>query len=67
MPQPAHGLGDGGETRALGVGTGLAVAGDARDDEARVDLPQLLGPDAPALQCAWAEVLHERVGALDQL
>src|SRR5205085_315086 len=67
VAHPAHRFGDGGETGALGVRAGLPVAGDARDHEPRVDLPEALRPEVPLLERAGTEVLDEDVAVLDQL
>jgi hypothetical protein len=63
----AHRLRHGGEARPRCVRPGLAVAGDARDDESRVHLPELVRPDPPLLERAGAEVLDEDVAVLDEV
>ena len=48
-------------------GPRLAVAGDARQDEAGIDLREPLVPEAPALERARPEVLGQHVGYTHQL
>ena len=60
--EPAHRLGQGAEAGAPGVRAGLAEPGDPHDHQRRIDVVQLLGADAPPLQRARAEVLHDDVG-----
>ena len=66
VAQPAHRLGDRGEARALGVRPGLPVAGDPREDHARVDLAHPVVADPPALERPGPEVLDDDVGMLDE-
>jgi hypothetical protein len=63
----AHGLAYAAEAGPLGVGPGLAVAGDANDDQARVLGQQAGRIEVPALQRAWPEVLDQDVGAGDEI
>ena len=51
----------------LGVGAGLAEAGDADDDEVGVAREQVVGREAHLLERAGAEVLDEDIGGVDQL
>ena len=62
-----HGFGDRSETGPARVGTGLAEAGEAGDDEVRVAVVQDLRPEAEALERPRAEVLDEGVRAVDQV
>ena len=66
VAEPAHRLRDRREPGALRVRPGLAVARDARQDDARVDVAHPVVPDPPALERARAEVLRDDVGVLDQ-
>ena len=61
--EAAHRLGEGAEAGPRRVRAELAERGDPRDDEARVDLGEHVGAEAPALQGAGAEVLDQHVGA----
>src|SRR4029079_11654614 len=67
MAQAAHRLGDRCESGPAGVRAGLAVAGDARQDEAAVDLGEPLVPEAPALERPRPEVLGQHLGYTHQL
>jgi hypothetical protein len=60
--EAAHRLHQRAERGAIAVGAVLAEAGDAHDDQAGVDLVQPLGSEAPALEGAGPEVLHQDVG-----
>ncbi len=60
-------LAGGREPRALAVAAGLAVAGHARVDAAGVPLVHVVGPQAPALHRARAEVLQHDVGGGGEL
>ena len=64
--QPAHALHDLIDARTIAVWPVLAEAGDAREDDARVDLSQLRVIDAEARLHVGAKVLHHDVGARDQ-
>ena len=66
VPQPAHGFADHAEPRPIPVRAGLAVAGDAQHDQARIDRRQRLVSQPPALQRARAEVLDQHVRVPDQ-
>ncbi|GAB3849885.1 hypothetical protein GCM10027610_073830 [Dactylosporangium cerinum] len=61
--EPAHRLGEGAEAGPGRIRAELAKRGDPRDDQARVELEQHVGPEAPALQGARPEVLDQDVGA----
>jgi hypothetical protein len=63
--QPAHALGDLVEAGALRIGTGLAEAGNARKDDARIDLAQHLVVDPQPFLDVGPEVLDHHVGLLD--
>jgi hypothetical protein len=65
--QAAHRLEDAREAGALGVRPGLAEAGDAQHNQPRIGGEQRVGVEAPALQRAGAEVLHQHVEVFDQL
>jgi hypothetical protein len=54
------------EARPVAVGPVLAEAGDAREDDARVDLGERLVVDAEAELHIRAIVLHQHVGGLHQ-
>src|SRR5690606_3350496 len=66
VAQPADRLAGRGEPGAVAVAADLAVAGDAGVDAARVARVHLLGPEAPALHGAGAEVLEHDVGLRTQ-
>ena len=61
VAEASHRLRDGGVARALGVRPGLAVPGDAREDDAGIHRRQLLVAEVPALERAGAEVLGDDV------
>ena len=67
VAEPAHRLRDGREARTLGVRTGLAVAGDAGQDDALVRGREPVVPEIPPLERARPEVLGEDVGNADEL
>ena len=67
VAEPAHRLRDGREARTLGVGTGLAVAGDAGEDDARVRGREPVVAEVPPLERARPEVLGEDVRDADEL
>ena len=67
VADPAHRLRDRREACPLGIGAGLAVAGDAGEHEPRVHLAELLPAEVPALERPGAEVLGEDVGLLHEL
>ena len=62
----AHGLGHRSEAGAACVRTGLPVAGDARQHDARVDLGEPVVAEVPLLERARPEVLRHHVGVLDE-
>ena len=62
----AHRLDQRAETGLLGIGAGLAEAGNAHDDEARVARQQQIGGEAHGLERAGPVVLDEDVGRLHQ-
>ena len=49
------------------IGPVCPNAGDAGDDEVRVDAVELLGPKAPLLERAGPEVLQQHVAVPDQV
>ena len=63
--QPAHALGDLVEAGAVGVGPVLAEAGDAGENDPRIDLAQALVVDAEPVLDVGAEVLDHHVGLPD--
>ena len=67
VAEPAHRLRDGREARTSGVGTGLAVTGDAGEDDARVRGREPVVPEIPALERARPEVLGDDVGDAHEL
>jgi hypothetical protein len=64
---PAHPLRDLVEAGALAVRPVLAEAGDAREDDPRVDAPQGVVVDAQAVLHVGAVVLDHHVGVADEL
>ena len=62
VAQAAHGLGHNAEAGFVAVRPCLAVAADAQHDQARIELQQVLWPQAPAFHGARAEVLDQHVG-----
>ena len=66
IAQPADRLAHRGEPGASGIRTVLAVAGDARVDQPRIDLAHGVGSEPPFLHGAGPEVLDDHVGLLDQ-
>ena len=62
VPDAAHRLADGAEPGPRRVRPGLAEPGHPGDDQARVDLPEPVRAEAPALQRARPEVLQQHVG-----
>ena len=64
--QAGHRLGEGAEGAAFGVRPGLAESGDPQHHQGRVDLLQIVGPEAPFLQHPGPEVLDHHVGLGDQ-
>ena len=62
--QPAHALRDLVEAGPVGVGAGLAEAGNAGIDEARIDLGERLVVDPEPLLHVGAEILHHDIGLL---
>ena len=67
VAQPAHRLADRAVAGLELHRAGLPEAGDAQDDQPRVDLPQLLGGQSPPLERPAAEVLDEHVGGGDDV
>src|SRR5207253_10179608 len=67
VAEPAHRLGHGREARPLGIRAGLAVPGDARQDDPRVHVLHSLEADVPALERAGPEVLRDDVRPADEL
>ena len=65
--QPAHALRDLVDPGPLRIGPGLAEAGDAAIDDARVDLLDRLVIDAEAEFHLGAEILDDDIGLLGQL
>ena len=66
-PQARCRLGDRAEGRLVAHRPGLAVAGDADDDEARIRGHERLGVEVPLLEAAGPEVLDEDVALERQL
>ena len=66
VAQPAHGFTDHAKAGLVAIGARLAVARDAQDDEARVELVQFLRRHAPAFQRPRPEILDQHVGLGDQ-
>ena len=64
--QAAHALSDLIEARPIRIGPILAEAGNARIDQARIDLAQRFVIDAEALLHGRAEILDQYVRLLDQ-
>ncbi len=67
VPQPAGRLGDRGVPGLTGVRPGLAVPGHPHQDDAPIAFAQHVVTQVPLLQRAGPEVLHDDVGALDQV
>ena len=67
VAEAAHRLRDRGVAGALGVRPGLAVPGDAREDDARVHRREPLVAEVPPLERARAEVLGDDVRDADEL
>src|SRR5215471_10613351 len=65
--QPAHTLRDLVDARPLVIGPGLAKAGDAAVDDARIDFPDRLVVDAEPEFYLRAEILDDNIGFLRQL
>ena len=66
VPDPAHRLRHRREPGAVRVRPGLAVAGDARQDDAGVHLAEAVVAEPPALERPRPEVLGDDVGVLDE-
>ena len=67
VPQSAGRFGHRRVARLPGVRTGLAVAGNPHQDDAGIALAQNVVSEIPLLQRAGPEVLHDDVGALDEV
>ncbi len=65
--EPRLALGDLVVAGAAALGSVVAEAGDRQHDQARVELGQVVGRETEPVQGAGTEVLHEDVGAADQL
>ena len=61
VAQAAHGLANAAVAGALRIGSGLPVARDAHQDQARIERGELLPAAAPFLQGAGAEVLDDYI------
>ncbi len=62
--QPAHALSDLVEAGPIGIGAGLAEAGNAAIDDLGIDLGERLVVDAEPALHVGAEILHHHVGLL---
>jgi hypothetical protein len=62
-----HGLADRAVAGLLGIGPGLAVAGDADHDQPRVDGRERIEAEPPLLHRAGPEILDQDVGLRDEL
>jgi hypothetical protein len=64
--EPAHRLGNAAKTGAVLIRPGLAEAGDAQHDDARIDGANGLVADAPLLERARTIIFNHHIGAFDQ-
>src|SRR5215831_17480424 len=61
VPRAAEGRGDGGEARALAERARLTESSDARHDQRRPELAEILPAESPGLEDAGPEVLDDHV------